>query len=64
MWYISNILYNYLFSPNQNSKIQDKKCLDKKIIEILLNALFVLDDQETNEAVNREYADKSKTLVQ
>ena len=42
--------YNNLFNPNENSKIQDKARLNKKTIETLLNELFVLDDQETNEA--------------
>ena len=33
-----------LFNPEQNSKIQDKKRLDKKAIEILLNGLFFPED--------------------
>ena len=36
--------YNNLFNLDQNSKIQNKKRLNKKTIEILLNELFVLDD--------------------
>ena len=48
--------YNGLFNPNENSKIQDKAKLNKKTIETLLNQLFVLDDQETNEATIRQYA--------
>ena len=42
--------YNNLFNPNENSKIQNKARLNKKTIETLLNELFILDDQETNEA--------------
>ena len=34
------------FNTDQNSKIQNKKRLNKKTIEILLNELFVLDDQQ------------------
>ena len=41
--------YNNLFNPNENSKIQNKARLNKKTIETLLNELFILDDQETNE---------------
>ena len=35
--------YDNLFNPDQNSETQDKKRLNKKAIEILLNKLFVLD---------------------
>ena len=35
--------YDNLFNPDQNSEMQDKKRLNKKTIEILLNKLFVLD---------------------
>ena len=42
--------YNNLFDPNENSKIQDKKRLNKRTIKTLLNKLFVLHDQETIEA--------------
>ena len=35
--------YDTLFNPDQNSEIQDKKRLNKKAIEILLNKLFVFD---------------------
>ena len=36
--------YYNLFNPNKNSKIQDKRQLNKKTIETLLNELFVLDN--------------------
>ena len=36
--------YYNLFNPNKNSKIQDKRQLNKKAIETLLNELFVLDN--------------------
>ena len=45
-----------LFNPDEDSKIQGKVKLNKKTIETLLNELFVLDDQETNEATIRQYA--------
>ena len=42
--------YDYLLNPNKNSKTQNKKRLNKRTIEALLNELFVLDEQDTNEA--------------
>ena len=48
--------YDNLFNPNENSKIQDKAKLNKRTIEILLNELFVLDDQDKNEETIRQYA--------
>ena len=45
--------YDNLFNPNENSKIQDKARLNKRTMESLLNELFVLDDQETNEVTIR-----------
>ena len=41
--------YDNLFDPNKNSKIQNKKRINKKTIETLLNELFVLNNQDTNE---------------
>ena len=41
--------YDNLFNPNKNSKIQNKKRINKKTIETLLNELFVLNNQDTNE---------------
>ena len=48
--------YYNLFNPGENSKMQDKTKLNQKTIEILLNGLFVINDQETNEAAIRQYA--------
>ena len=39
--------YDNLFNPNKNSKIQDKKRLNKRTIETLLNELFAFY-QDTN----------------
>ena len=55
--------YDNLFNPDENSKIQDKKRLNKRTIETLLNELFVLDDQETNEAIIRHNANKKKIVT-
>ena len=48
--------YDNLLNPNENSKIQDKSRLNKKTIETLLNELFVLDNQDKNEQLMRQYA--------
>ena len=61
--------YDNLFSSDENSKIQNQKQLNKKIknkknkIKTLLNELFVLDDQETNEATIRQYTKKNITVT-
>ena len=56
--------YNNLFNPNENSKIQNSKRLNKRTIETLLNELFVLNDQDTNEATIRQYANEKNISVQ
>ena len=56
--------YDNLFNPNENSKIQDKARLNKRTIETLLNELFVLDNQETNEATIRQYANENNISLQ
>ena len=56
--------YDNLFNPNENSKIQDKKRLNKRTIETLLNELFVLDDQDTNETTIRQYANGNNISIQ
>ena len=43
--------YDNLLNPDKHSKIQNKTKLNKKTIKILLNELFVLDNQEQNETV-------------
>ena len=48
--------YDKLFNPDQNSKIQNKKRIDKKTVEILLNKLFVLNDLKANEEIMEQYA--------
>ena len=55
--------YDNLFNPDEKSKIQNKKRLNKKTIETLLNKLFVLDDQETNEATIRQYTNGKNIIV-
>ena len=56
--------YENLFNPNENSKIQDKARLNKRTMESLLNELFVLDDQETNEVTIRQYANENNISLQ
>ena len=48
--------YDNLFNPNENIKKQDKARLNKKAIETLLNELFLLDNQDKNEELMRQYA--------
>ena len=55
--------YHNFFNTDQNSKIQNKKRFKKKTIEILLNELFVLDDQQRNEATINQYANKHDITV-
>ena len=56
--------YDNFSNPNENSKIQDKKQLNKRTIESLLNELFILDDQEINEATIRHYANENNISLQ
>ena len=56
--------YDNLFNPDKNSKIQNKTRLNKRTIETLLNELFVLDNQETNEKTINQYGIKNNiTLI-
>ena len=48
--------YDNLFSPNENSKIQDDTKLTKRTVEKLLNELLTLDDQDSNEQKIEQYA--------
>ena len=57
-------IYDILFNPNENTKIQDKKRLNKRTIETVLNELFVLDDQDTNEATIQQYANENNVFLQ
>ena len=57
-------LYDNLLNPNENSRIQDKARLNKRTIETLLNELFAVGDQETNETTIRQYtSDNNITLM-
>ena len=55
--------YDNLLNPDQNSKIQNKKRLNRKTIEVLLNELFVLDEQQQNEATITEYANEHDITI-
>ena len=55
--------YDNLFNPNQNSKIQNRKKLDKNTVEILLNKLFVLNDQQQNKTTISRYAEEKNMNV-
>ena len=53
----------YFYDPNENSKIQNKKRLNKRTIESLLNELFALDDHDRNEAAIQQCADENNILL-
>ena len=53
-----------LFNPDQNSKIQSRKKLKKKTVEILLNELLVSNDQKRNEAIIDNYAYKHNSMAE
>ena len=55
--------FDNLLNPDQNSKIQNKKRLNRKTIEVLLNELFVLDEQQQNEATITEYANEHDITI-
>ena len=55
--------YDNLLNPDRDSKIQNRKRLNKKTIEILLNELFVLDDQQQNKATFDRYANEHNITV-
>ena len=50
--------YDNLFNPDGNSKIQNSTRLNKKTVEVLLNELFNLNDQNSNEKKLRQYVDE------
>ena len=56
--------FDNLFDRNKNSKIQNKKRLNQRTIETLLNKLVVLDDQDKNEATIQQYANEKNILLQ
>ena len=56
--------FDNLFDRNKNSKIQNKKRLNQRTIETLLNKLVVLDDQDKNEATIQQYASENNILLQ
>ena len=52
--------YDDLFNQDQSSR----KRLNKIRIEILLEELFVLEEQETNEKIIKQYANISNVITQ
>ena len=48
--------YDNFFNPNENSKIQGDTKLTKRTIETLLNELFSLDNQDSNELKMEKHA--------
>ena len=57
--------YDSLFSPRENSKIQNNTRLTKKkTAETLLNEIFVLNNQDNNEQKMEKYADQIGVTIQ
>ena len=57
--------YDSLFSPRENSKIQNNTRLTKKKpAETLLNEIFVLNNQGNNEQKMEKYADQIGVTIQ
>ena len=57
--------YDSLFSPRENSKIQNNTRLTKKkTAETLLNEIFVLNNQGNNEQRMEKYADQIGVTIQ
>ena len=52
-----------LFNPNENSKIQGDIKLKKRTIETLLNELFSLDDQNSNEQKTEQYVTEIGVII-
>ena len=55
--------YDNLFNPDENNKIQNNTKLTRKTVETLLNELFVLNDQNSNEQKIREYANNIGVMI-
>ena len=55
--------YDNLFSPDENSKIQDNTKLTKKTVETLLNELFNLDNQDSNKQKMEQYATEIEVAI-
>ena len=53
-----------LFNTDQNSEIQNRRKLNKKTVKILLNKLFVLNDQKKSEAIIEDYAYKRNIMTE
>ena len=64
MWLV--VFSNYIFMAICSTQMKTAKYktrLNKRTIEALLNELFVLDDQETNEATIRQYASNTNNKI-
>ena len=55
--------YDNLFNPNENSKIQGNTKLTKRTIETLLNELFSLDNQNSNEQKREQYTTEKGVTI-
>ena len=54
---------NNLFNPNVKSKIQSKEKLSKATVELLLKELFILNDQNKNGDIVRQYEKEQNIMI-
>ena len=54
---------NNLFNPNVKSKIKSKEKLSKATVELLLKELFILNDQNKNEDIVRQYEKEQNIMI-
>ena len=52
-----------LFNPNVKSKIKSKEKLSKATVELLLKELFILNDQNKNEDIVRQYEKEQNIMI-
>ena len=54
---------NNLFNPNVKSQIKSKEKLSKATVELLLKELFILNDQNKNEDIVRQYEKEQNIMI-
>ena len=55
--------FDNLFNPDENSKIQRDTSFIKRTVEALLNELFFLDNQNSNEKKKEQYTTENRITI-
>ena len=55
--------YDNLFNPDENSKIQRDPNFIERTVETLLNELFFLDNQNSNEKKKEQYTTENGVTI-